>query len=241
VVLVATDVHKEYGHRQVLSAVSVGINPGDRIALVGANGAGKSTLIRILAGVEAPDDGRISHSKHDELGYLPQSMPMLPGATIEEVIATSVAGLRQMELRMRQLEELMGSTDGTAPDVLDEYGEISHHFESRGGYELQAAIGQVLAGLGVGHLAHDRPVSRLSGGEKARVGLAALLLVAPDILLLDEPTNDLDEQALRWLQAYLPSYRGGILLISQGRVLVHFHMAVIPGFFAFPVGTAGRR
>lgn len=215
--LIATNISQSYGHLQVLAAVSVSVSPGDRLALVGANGSGKSTLLRILATVEEPDSGRVSRGAEDELGYLPQTVTALAGSAIEDVIAASVSGLRQLERRMRELEVRMATPAGATAAVLHEYGEISSRFESRDGYELHSSIAKVLANLGVGYLEQSRPIAQLSGGERARVALATLLLAAPDILLLDEPTNDLDEMALTWLQSYVMGYGGGILFISHDR------------------------
>lgn len=211
----ARGISKEYEHRPVLANVNLGLNPGDKIALVGSNGSGKSTLLRILAGAEAPDEGTVTHSASDEIGYLPQFVRTVEGETIQDVIVSSVAGLKSLERRMRELERQMA--DSASSEVLDEYGEISAHFEARGGYDLDARTDEVLANLGVGYLTRDRKVSGLSGGEKARVGLVALLLAAPDVLLLDEPTNDLDDRALTWLESYLKLYRGGILFVTHDR------------------------
>jgi len=211
----ARGVSKEYEHRPVLASVNVGLNAGDKIALVGSNGSGKSTLLRILAGHEASDEGTVTHSASDEIGYLPQYVAAIEGESIEDVIVSSVAGLKCLEHQMRDLERQM--TDSSSSEMLAEYGEVSAHFDARGGYDIDARADEVLASLGVGYLTRDRKVSGLSGGEKARVGLAALLLAAPDVLLLDEPTNDLDDRALAWLESYLKLYRGGILFVTHDR------------------------
>jgi len=211
-------ISKEYEHRLVLASVNLGLNSGDKIALVGSNGSGKSTLLRILAGQETPDEGTVTHSTSDEIGYLPQFVRTVEGDTIGDVITCSVAGLKSLELRMRELEQRM--TDFVEDTVLNEYGEISAHFEARGGYDIDSRTDEILANLGVGYLTRDRKVSGLSGGEKARVGMAALLLAAPDLLLLDEPTNDLDDRALAWLEGYLKRYRGGVLFVTHDRDFV---------------------
>ncbi|MQB02244.1 MAG: ATP-binding cassette domain-containing protein, partial [Actinobacteria bacterium] len=214
----AKGVTKEYGHRVVLAAVDVGLNPGDKIALIGANGSGKSTLLRILAGEEEPDDGIVARSRHDDLGFLSQYVRAVEGETIQDVITSSVAGLRFLEQRMRDLERRMSDSPGE--EVLTEYAEVSERFETRGGYEIDARTDEVLANLGVSYLTRDRSITGLSGGEKARVALAALLLAAPDVLLLDEPTNDLDDRALTWLEGYLKGYRGGVLFVTHDRDLI---------------------
>ena len=211
----ANRITKEYGHRRVLADVSVGLTPGDKIALIGANGAGKSTLVRILAGLEKPDEGTVTHSARDEIGYLAQHVPTIGGETISDAITSSVAGLKAIEERMRELEQQM--VEDPSPDVLEEYGELSQRFEARGGYEIAARTGEVLASLGVAYLSRNRLIAALSGGEKARVALAALLLAVPDLLLLDEPTNDLDDRALAWLEGYLKTYKGAILFVTHDR------------------------
>ncbi len=211
----ARGVTKEYEHRPVLVNVNLGLNPGDKVALVGANGSGKSTLLRILADRETANEGVVTHSASDEIGYLPQSVQVVEGETIQDVITSSVAGLKSLERRMRELERAMAESADSA--IMDEYGEVSAHFEARGGYDIDARTDEVLANLGVAYLTRDRRVSELSGGEKARVGLAALLLAAPDVLLLDEPTNDLDDRALAWLEGYLKTYRGGVLFVTHDR------------------------
>src|SRR5258708_4422141 len=162
----AKGITKEYDHRSVLSGVSVGLTPGAKVALVGANGTGKSTLLRILAGQEPPDEGTVSHSAYDEIGFLPQTLPVVAGETIHDVIASSVAGLKQLEQRMRELEKRMA--ESPADEILAEYGEISARFEDRGGYSIEARTDEVLASLGVAYLTQDRRVAGLSGGEKAR-------------------------------------------------------------------------
>ncbi|MBV8370847.1 MAG: ABC-F family ATP-binding cassette domain-containing protein [Candidatus Eremiobacteraeota bacterium] len=211
----AKNVSIAYGYKVVLDHVDTSLNRGERIALIGENGAGKSTLLRIIAGLEAPDEGVVHRTPRDEIGYLPQTLAALETETIGDVIALALAGLRHLEDRMRELERAMASSSD--PRVLEEYGEVAAHFELRGGYQLGYRIPEVLAGLGVGYLTEDRRVSELSGGEKARVRLASLLIAAPDTLLLDEPTNDLDDRAMQWLEGFLSSYAGGVLFVTHDR------------------------
>jgi macrolide transport system ATP-binding/permease protein len=211
----AQGISKEYGHRRVLSCVNVGLSPGSKIALIGANGAGKTTLLRILAELEAPDEGSVSHATDDEIGFLAQTLPAVSGDAVKDVITSSVAGLKNLEQRMHALEQRM--TESPDDETLTEYGDISARFEDRGGYSIEARTDEVLASLGVAYLSQDRRVAELSGGEKARLALAALLLAAPDILLLDEPTNDLDDRALTWVEGYLKAYRGAVLFVTHDR------------------------
>jgi macrolide transport system ATP-binding/permease protein len=217
---------KSFGASLVLSACSFVVNRGERIGVVGANGAGKSTLLRLLTGEEAPDAGTIIVLPEVEIGYLPQSPPELAGRTIDDLVREATASLARAEKRMRELEAEMAATgphvttgpqQASIPQLLEEYGQLSSHFEARGGYDLDHRIDQVLGGLRLDYLGRDREIAGLSGGEKTRVGLATLLLSLPDLLLLDEPTNHLDAATLEWLEDYLARYQGAVLMVSHDR------------------------
>ncbi len=217
--LAVRDLSRSFGPITVLDGVSFVLNAGERVGVVGANGAGKSTLLRILVGEETADAGSVSLTPNISVGYLAQSVPLDAGRTIDDLVRAAVGHIRELEARMRQLEAAMAA-DGSESDlaaVLAEYGQVSTRFQDAGGYELDHHIAEVLAGLGLAELARTREVRTLSGGEKARVGLAALLLRSPDVLLLDEPTNHLDGTALEWLEAYLARYAGGALVVSHDR------------------------
>jgi macrolide transport system ATP-binding/permease protein len=222
--LSAQNITKEYSGRLVLDGISIGLNDKDRIALVGPNGAGKSTLMRILAGVEPPDSGLVAQPKHQELGYLPQQVEVCEMSSVADFVASRVAGLRQLEATMRELETVM--TDNSLSsyeidNILEEYGSVSSRFEVRGGYEIDARTREVFAGLGISGIANNRLLDSLSGGERARVALASLLLASPDILLLDEPTNHLDSTTINWLSTFLVDYGGGILFVSHDRSFIN--------------------
>jgi macrolide transport system ATP-binding/permease protein len=216
--LTVSNITKSYAFHQVLNQVSLTLNAGERIGLVGANGVGKSTLLKIIIGEIEADGGGITLTLGAKVGYLPQAITGFDGKTLGELIADSMRDLRDLEARMRALEQQM---ETASPDNLDvlmmEYGEASGQFERYGGYEMDHRTDTVLAGLGVAHIPRERQFATLSGGEKARVGLAMLLLQAPDVLLLDEPTNHLDLASLNWLEGYLQAYRGGILIVSHDR------------------------
>jgi macrolide transport system ATP-binding/permease protein len=221
--------------------VSFVVNERDRLALVGANGVGKTTLLRIVAGEVEPDGGSVSVPNRIDIGYLPQVVQANPGQTIEGLLAESLGPVETIGRRLRELETLMageraaagaGNTSGNGcasvpvaaarpgadlAAALTEYGELAEEFERLGGYDLDHRIDTVMAGLGIGHLARAREVASLSGGEKARAALAALLLRAPDLLLMDEPTNHLDFAALEWLEGYLAAYRSAYLVVSHDR------------------------
>ena len=211
-------ISKAYAFHQILSDVSFVVNPGERIGLVGANGVGKSTLLKIVIGEIEPDTGAVILAPDHKLGYLAQVIEGFDDQTLDALIAASVARLRQLETRMRDLEGQMTQVSGAALDeIMIQYGEASDQFERYGGYDIEYRIDIVLQGLGVAHLGRERPFGTLSGGEKARVGLALLLLQSPDVLLLDEPTNHLDFATMKWLEDYLRSYRGAILVVSHDR------------------------
>ena len=212
------NISKFYGAVTVLDDVSFVLNQGERIGLVGPNGVGKSTLLKILIGQESADTGSFSFAPSTEVGYLPQTMPEFYGHTMQDLILESVGNLRQLEERMRELEAAMTTADGEhLAALMEEYTLISGRFEDRGGYELEHKIDTILDGLRISYLPRSREMQTLSGGEKARVGLATLLLRSPDLLLLDEPTNHLDVTSLEWLESYLAHYKGGILLVSHDR------------------------
>jgi macrolide transport system ATP-binding/permease protein len=211
-------ISKSYGAEEVLSNVSFVLGTGQRAGLVGANGAGKSTLLKIIVGEVEPDCGNVTLPTGIEIGYLAQTTPVFAGETIDDLVNKSQGDVRCLEACLRRLEQEISRASGDDFDSkLAEYDDTTQRFERRGGYDLDYRIDQVLHGLGIGHIPRDRNVATLSGGEKARVGLATLLLKSPDILLLDEPTNHLDVSALEWLEAYLAAYKGMLLAASHDR------------------------
>jgi len=216
--LAVRDLSKSYGAINVLNQVSCIINAGDRIGIVGPNGVGKSTLLKILVGQEEAESGTFSYAPFIEVGYLPQTTPEFYGHSIQDLISESVGNLRQLEERMRQIESSLTTADKEQlTSLLEEYAQVSTKFQDRGGYELDYKIDVVLQGLGISYLPRGQEVQTLSGGEKARLGLAALLLKSPDLLLLDEPTNHLDFASMEWLEAYLSHYSGAIMMVSHDR------------------------
>ncbi|HET9922257.1 MAG TPA: ABC-F family ATP-binding cassette domain-containing protein [Ktedonobacteraceae bacterium] len=216
--LTTRNLAKSYGAISVLHDVSFVVNAGDRVGVVGGNGVGKSTLLRVLTGQEEADGGSFTFAPSIEVGYLPQTTPEFYGRTIEDLILESVGNLRQLEERMRQLESAMANASEEAlPALLEEYNAVSTKFQDRGGYELDYKIDSILEGLRLTYLPRNAAMATLSGGEKARIGLATLLLRSPDLLLLDEPTNHLDFASMAWLETYLSSYAEAMLVVSHDR------------------------
>lgn len=211
-------ISKAYGAQQVLKNISFTIHADQHVGLIGANGVGKSTLLKIILGEVEADSGEAAIAKGIEVGCLPQTITDFSGKTIDQFIHDATGNLRQLESRLRQLEEAM-SQPGVVEQasLLAEYGAVSDTFERRGGYALDYKIDQVLGGLRISHITRDREVATLSGGEKARLSLAALLLRSPDLMLLDEPTNHLDFATLDWLESFLHSQRGALLVVSHDR------------------------
>ncbi len=219
IILSLQHIQKSFGANAVLKDISLTLQAGRRLGLVGVNGCGKTTLMRIIAGLETYDAGTLSLGRGLKLGYLAQQGMVTEGLTVLEELEAVFAPLREMEAKMRELEIRMAET--SQPEELhrlgSEYAALTDDFERRDGYAWQSAIQGVLAGLGFTKAQQAQLSIKLSGGERTRLCLARLLLQKPDLLLLDEPTNHLDLQALNWLENYLTQYRGTVLVISHDR------------------------
>ncbi|WP_461296860.1 ribosomal protection-like ABC-F family protein [Streptomyces harbinensis] len=212
--ITARAVTKSFDGRLVLDSVTCSLAPGERTGVIGENGSGKSTLLRLLAGREQPDEGEITVHAAGGVGYLPQHEELEPRATVQQIVDRALGELRATERRLRALEGAMADGDASG---LAEYGDLLTVFELRGGYDADARLERALHGLGLGLVARDRTVGSLSGGERVRLRLAALLAAAPEVLLLDEPTNHLDDAALTWLEDHLRTRRGTTVAVSHDR------------------------
>jgi macrolide transport system ATP-binding/permease protein len=220
--LALSEITKRYGTRVVLDRVSLTVKPGERIGMIGDNGSGKSTLLKLMADVERPDNGDLVVVAPGGVGYLPQSLALPPHATVADAVDLALADLRELEARMRAAERSFGaqSAGAGARSGLDLYAGLVARFEARGGYEADARVDVALHGLGLPGLDRSRPLGTLSGGERARLALAATLASAPELLLLDEPTNDLDDKAVAWLEQHLRARRGTVVAITHDRMFL---------------------
>ena len=220
IILSAQHIAKSFGVNAVLRDVSLTVQQGDRIGLVGVNGCGKSTLMRILAGLDAQDGGEISLVRGLRVGYLAQQNMVTSGETVWNELQKVYEQVFAMEKKLRELEDEMAHAHTDAQrfaQLSADYDRLTQRFEEAGGYSWKSMVSGVLNGLGFKPAQYDQCVDSLSGGEQTRLCLARLLLQKPDLLLLDEPTNHLDMETLQWLENYLAVYKGSVLVISHDR------------------------
>jgi ATP-binding cassette subfamily F protein 3 len=209
---------KYYGAEQIFDGVNFMANRGDKIAVVGANGAGKSTLLKIIAGIEDATSGNIYFARGTRVSYLAQEAQFNTNRTLYEEAEGAFAHLRAMEQELRELETLIADTDHLEWQArMERYGDLLARFEHAGGYDSERMIERMLEGLSFTSAQFDQPVQQFSGGQKTRAALAIALLQDPDLLLLDEPTNHLDLHALQWLEDFLHSWPGTLMVISHDR------------------------
>ena len=215
-------VGKSYGAERVFAGVSFQIEANDRIGLVGPNGEGKSTLLNLITGREEPDEGSIVIARNVRIGYLTQTIDFQPQNSLREEMHTVFAEVRAWEHELSELALELATPAAQAESALHEqllkrYDELQTRFELAGGYTYENRIDQVLDGLGFTREQQAAPVLHLSGGQQTRAALAKLLLQEPDLLLLDEPTNHLDLAALEWLETYLTSWKGAMVVVAHDR------------------------
>ncbi|MBL0175136.1 MAG: ABC-F family ATP-binding cassette domain-containing protein [Ignavibacteria bacterium] len=218
------NVSKQYGGDYLFRDISIRFGDRERVAIVGSNGAGKSTLMKIVVGLVEPDAGEIAKSRHNTVGYLPQDGVHHAGRTLFEEASTAFDDIMALHDRVDEISREINllSDDGhtDSPELhalVDELGEMQHQLEHREGYNIQTKVTQVLSGLGFREKDIHRMTDEFSGGWQMRIALVKLLLQEPTILLLDEPTNHLDLEALEWLENYLRTYEGSIVMVSHDR------------------------
>ena len=219
----ANAIAKSFGSRTLFDSATFAIHSAERIALVGANGSGKTTLLNIIAGRDSVDEGTLTLAKGMKIGYLEQETI---GAQSSEIVLETVLKakqeLRDMGERLTHLETALAGEEDTAKheQLLQEYGSLSDAFENGGGWQLESDALTVLTGLGFSATDAQRPVSEFSGGWQMRIALARLLFARPELLLLDEPTNHLDLESVRWLEAFLRTYDGAVIVVSHDRAFM---------------------
>lgn len=221
--LQASNLSKRYADVQVLSQVSFTVNAGDRVGLIGPNGCGKTTLLRILMGYVEPDQGSVQKDPPNAVvGYLEQALSYGPEDTIEDVLRAEHRKLEAAEADVERLAEAMSVAEGEEQmRLLEAYGDALSCLEQLSRVQVpEHRATEVLAGLELDTLGLNTPVRVLSGGQKTRLGLARLLTQQPQILLLDEPTNHLDIEALEWLERWLLSYDGAVVIVSHDRTFL---------------------
>lgn len=218
-ILTLQHISKSFGSDIILRDVSLALNQGERLGLVGVNGSGKTTLLRILSGETRQDEGQISLSKNLKIGYLSQVFQPAEGNTVLEEAEEALSDIKALEDKIHALEERMGeeTEQERLHELLADYAKATERFELSGGYEANSQLMGVLSGLGFSADQLSQHADTLSGGELTRLGLAKLLLQKPDLLLLDEPTNHLDMETLKWLETYLVGYTGSIIVVSHDR------------------------
>jgi ATP-binding cassette subfamily F protein 3 len=219
-VLSAAGLTKHFGAQDIFSDVSLQITHGERTGLVGPNGVGKTTLLRILAGLDQASNGQVYRAKGLRVGYLPQEVTLADQTgTLWDLAHAAFGHLQKQAAELRRLEAAMADATESAErdQLLDRYGRAQEAFELAGGYTYEHRIRQVLGGLGFEKEDYGRPLFQFSGGQQTRAHLARLLLDAPDLLLLDEPTNHLDLAAVEWLEDYLQSWQGAIVVTAHDR------------------------
>jgi ATPase subunit of ABC transporter with duplicated ATPase domains len=213
-----SNINKQYGKQLIFVDASFQLNPGEKVGLVGPNGSGKTTLFRMIVGEEAPDEGEVSVPKKLTIGYFRQDVEEMRGrSALDEAIAGS-GRLGDLHHELEALHHEMEDPEAGAMDrILARFGEVQEEYEHLGGYSLEAQAREVLHGLGFEDQQIDGDVGALSGGWKMRVALARVLLGRPDVLLADEPTNHLDIESIIWLEHFLKSFTGALLMTSHDR------------------------
>lgn len=207
-----------YGYKDVLKDISLEINRGEIVSLIGPNGSGKTTILKLIMGIEKPNTGVISIRKNATIGYLNQMINIeKEDYKVRDILYSSVKNIIDLENKLKMYEEKMSKVKGIELEkIIIKYTNLQEQFMNLGGYEINEKIGKIVNGFKINHLM-DSYYNNLSGGEKRVVSFAALMIKNPDILLLDEPTNHLDIETLEWLEKYLKSYKGTILLVSHDR------------------------
>jgi len=209
------NVRKALGDKVVLDNVTLSFYPGAKIGVVGPNGTGKSTLLKVMAGIEKPNNGDATLAKDATVGILLQEPPLTEGKTVLENVEEGVAHVKVLQARMEELGVAMGEPEADFDTLMAEMGEVQTELDARNAWDIDSQLEQAMDALRCPPA--DAMVDVLSGGERRRVALCKLLLQQPDLLLLDEPTNHLDAESVQWLETHLKSYPGAVLAVTHDR------------------------
>lgn len=213
------NISKQNSHRLLFIEASAALNKGEKIGLVGPNGAGKTTLFRMITGSEIPDEGQVSVDKGVSIGYFNQDVGEMSGHSAVAEVMNGAGPVSEVAAELRELEAAMVDPDrmDEMDSIIERYGEVQARYEELDGYALEGRAREVLSGLSFSQSMMDGDVGALSGGWKMRVALARILLMRPDVMLLDEPSNHLDIESLIWLEEFLKTYDGALLMTSHDR------------------------
>ena len=216
IVLSANKLTKTYGTDVIIENASFHLNEGDKVGIIGRNGAGKTTLLNMLTGELSCDEGEFYVSQNTRVGYLKQRDNFNSDRSVIDEMRAVFAELQSMEEEIALLAD-KAAANPEATNLVEQLDELQQRFERKGGYSYQSEITGILTSMAFDESFYDKKISSLSGGERTRLALAALLLEKPDILLLDEPTNHLDIGTLKWLEQYIAAYRGTVMIVSHDR------------------------
>jgi ATP-binding cassette subfamily F protein 3 len=214
--ITATNLSKAFGAEDIFGGISLSISANARIGLVGVNGVGKTTLLRILLGEEEASTGVVHRAKNLRMGYLPQEAVSDSRRTLWDECLSALEDLTEIQRRLHEMETSMAADPHDA-SLIENYGVLQHRFDRLGGFTFENEIERTLTGLAFHKDEYSKPLTILSGGQRTRAVLARLLLSNPDLLLLDEPTNHLDIQAMEWLEGYLKTWDGAVIMVSHDR------------------------
>src|SRR5215510_304484 len=215
-----TNVTFEFGARVILRDATWHIQPGERIGLIGYNGTGKSTLLKLLVGQYSPSSGTVEKSRSTSIGYLHQDL--LSFDTTDSILQVALGAFERVLQLEKEIEELGKELEKTGDEkTLHEYTDKLHELETLGGYNIHHKTEEILQGLGFANSDLKRPYKEFSGGWRMRVLLAKMILQQPDLLLLDEPTNHLDLPSIEWLEKYLVSYPGSVVIVSHDKYFLN--------------------
>ncbi|MFG1483274.1 ABC-F family ATP-binding cassette domain-containing protein, partial [Halobacteriovorax sp. HFRX-1_3] len=216
-----SNISKIQSSETLYSGGTFQINPGEKVGLVGPNGAGKTTLFRMIIGEEKPDEGQVSFPDKLRWAYFSQKVGEMAGQTAKEVVMSGDVKISELGVKLKEYEEKLvdcaNMSDDEMNDVLMKMGDVQSEFEKRGGYDLETRAEEVLTGLGIMPVDHNKMIEDFSGGWKMRIALARVLVINPELILMDEPTNYLDMESILWLEEWLKNFKGGIFMTTHDR------------------------